>query len=284
MRPFGCPDTILNTLDHLGKFDGKADEGFFVGYSVTSKAFRVFNTRTRIVEESLRITFLKNKTNVVGNGPTWLFDIDTLRKLMNYEPVVAGNQSNGNATIEARNVARQAGKEKSSEDDGSKPSSDDGKKFNDDPREESGSDDQEKEDDVNCTNTVNALSTNEVNVVGVKTSIELPDDPDMPALEEIVYSDDDEDVGAEANINNLDAFMSVSPILTTRAHKDHPIEQIIGDLNSATQTRRMTNQVQEHGLVSRIQQINHKDFQNCLFACFLSQVEPKKVIQALRGF
>ena len=49
MRPFGCPVTILNTLDHLGKFDGKSDEGFLVGYSVNSKAFRVFNCRTRIV-------------------------------------------------------------------------------------------------------------------------------------------------------------------------------------------------------------------------------------------
>ncbi|GKC88677.1 ribonuclease H-like domain-containing protein, partial [Tanacetum coccineum] len=95
-----------------GKFDGKADEGFFVGYSITSKAFRVFNTRTRIVEESLHITFLENKPNVVGNGPNWLFDIDTLTELMNYEPVVEGNQSNGNAGIEARNVAGQAGKEK----------------------------------------------------------------------------------------------------------------------------------------------------------------------------
>ncbi|GKB54206.1 putative ribonuclease H-like domain-containing protein [Tanacetum coccineum] len=41
MRPFGCLVTIINTLDHLGKFDGKADEGFFVGYSTNSKAFRV---------------------------------------------------------------------------------------------------------------------------------------------------------------------------------------------------------------------------------------------------
>ncbi|GJS11413.1 putative ribonuclease H-like domain-containing protein [Tanacetum coccineum] len=68
MRPFGCPVTILNTLDHLGKFDGKADEGFFVGYSVNSKAFRVFNSRTRIVEETLHITFLENKPNVAGSG------------------------------------------------------------------------------------------------------------------------------------------------------------------------------------------------------------------------
>ncbi|GKF91125.1 putative ribonuclease H-like domain-containing protein, partial [Tanacetum coccineum] len=50
-----CPVTILNTIDHLGKFDGKADEGFFVGYSLNSKAFRVFNSRTRIVEENFHI-------------------------------------------------------------------------------------------------------------------------------------------------------------------------------------------------------------------------------------
>ncbi|GKD24708.1 retrovirus-related pol polyprotein from transposon TNT 1-94, partial [Tanacetum coccineum] len=53
MRPFGCSVTILNTIDHLGKFDGKVDEGFFVRYLINSKAFRVFNSRTRIVEENL---------------------------------------------------------------------------------------------------------------------------------------------------------------------------------------------------------------------------------------
>ncbi|GJU99217.1 retrovirus-related pol polyprotein from transposon TNT 1-94 [Tanacetum coccineum] len=68
MRPFGCPVTILNTLDPLGKFDGKADEGFLVGYSINSKAFRVFNTRTRKVEENLHINFLENKPNVAGSG------------------------------------------------------------------------------------------------------------------------------------------------------------------------------------------------------------------------
>ncbi|GKG49339.1 hypothetical protein Tco_0515791, partial [Tanacetum coccineum] len=69
----------------------------------------------------------------------------------------------------------------------------------------------------------------------------------MPlALEDIVYSDDDEDVGTEADMNNLDAFMSVSPIPTTRVHKDHLVEQIIRDLNSASQTRRMTKNLEEH--------------------------------------
>ncbi|GJX30687.1 retrovirus-related pol polyprotein from transposon TNT 1-94 [Tanacetum coccineum] len=97
MPPFGCPMTILNTLDPLGKFDGKADEGFLVGYSINSKAFRVFNTRTRKVEENLHITFLENKPNVARSGPDWLFDIDLLTNSMNYKPVTAGNQTNRNA-------------------------------------------------------------------------------------------------------------------------------------------------------------------------------------------
>ncbi|GJZ50179.1 ribonuclease H-like domain-containing protein [Tanacetum coccineum] len=95
MRPFGYPVTILNTIDHLGKFDGKADEGFFVGYSTNSKAFRVFNSRTRIVEENLHVQFSENTPNIAGSGPNWLFDIDALTKSMNYKPVVARNQSNG---------------------------------------------------------------------------------------------------------------------------------------------------------------------------------------------
>nr|GEW40334.1 retrovirus-related Pol polyprotein from transposon TNT 1-94 [Tanacetum cinerariifolium] len=84
MRPFGCLMTIPNTLDPLGKFVGKDDEGFLAGYSGSSKAFRVFNSRTRIVQEILHLNFLENKPNVAGSGPTWLFDIDTLTKSMNY--------------------------------------------------------------------------------------------------------------------------------------------------------------------------------------------------------
>ncbi|GJZ04353.1 putative ribonuclease H-like domain-containing protein [Tanacetum coccineum] len=136
------------------------------------------------------------------------------------------------------------------------------------------------------TNNINAASTNKVNVVGGKTSIELPFDPNMPALEDVSifdFSRDDEDDGAEADMNNLDTTIQVSPIPTTRIHKDHPLDQVIGDLQSATQTRQMSKNLEEHGFVSTIQQrTNHKDLQNCLFACFLSQEEPKKVIYALK--
>ncbi|GKA07094.1 ribonuclease H-like domain-containing protein [Tanacetum coccineum] len=78
MKPFRCLVTILNTMDHLGKFNGKANERFFVGYSVVSKAMTVFNKRTRIVEETLNTRFLKNTPNVTGNGPHWLFDVESL--------------------------------------------------------------------------------------------------------------------------------------------------------------------------------------------------------------
>ncbi|GKD66807.1 putative ribonuclease H-like domain-containing protein [Tanacetum coccineum] len=94
MRPFGCHVTILNALDYLGKFDGKSDEGFFVGYSMNSKAFRVYNIRTKKVEENLHIRFLENKPIIAGDGQTWLFDIDVLTKSMNYVLVVACTNSN----------------------------------------------------------------------------------------------------------------------------------------------------------------------------------------------
>ncbi|GJW66953.1 putative ribonuclease H-like domain-containing protein [Tanacetum coccineum] len=112
---------------------------------------------------------------------------------------------------------------KSSHDEGSKPSSDDGKKVDEDPRKDSECKDQEKEDNVNNTNNVNAAGINEVNVV------------------------DYEDDGAAANMNNLDTTIQVSPNPTTRIHKDHPLDQVIGDLQSAIQTRKMSKNLEEHG-------------------------------------
>ncbi|GKF32007.1 putative ribonuclease H-like domain-containing protein [Tanacetum coccineum] len=130
---------------------------------------------------------------------------------------------------------------------------------------------QEKDDNINSTNNINTASdgngTNNVNVVNStinaaglevnavdpKTCIELLNDPNMPELEDIVYSDDAEYVGTEADMNNLDTFMPVSPNLTTRIHKDHPIKHIIGDQNSAPQTKRMTKSVNEHAMFSLVQ-------------------------------
>ncbi|GJZ77597.1 putative ribonuclease H-like domain-containing protein, partial [Tanacetum coccineum] len=283
MRPFRCPDTILNTLDHLGKFDIKADEGFFVGYSTNSKAYRVFNNRTRIVEENLHVKFSKETPNIVGNGPNWLFDIDDLTISMNYKPVVAGNQTNGNAGTKENIDAGQDRKKivpnqkyvllplltsdpslskssKDSPDAGFKPLGEEEKidsehQENEDsevPNTEEPRVNQEQDANVNSTNNINTVSPT-VSAVDIENKVVdenivygCIDDPHMPNLEEIVYSDDDEEVGVEADMNNLATNVHVSPILTTRVHKDHPLEQIIRDIHSTPQTKRMTKNVTEH--------------------------------------
>ncbi|GKE69111.1 putative ribonuclease H-like domain-containing protein, partial [Tanacetum coccineum] len=188
MRPFRCLVTILNTIDHLGKFDGNADEGFLVGYSINSKAFRVFTSRTRIVKENLHVQFSEGIPNIAGSkarmeivpGKDYI-----LLPFWTVDPPFSQNS-------------------KSSPDAGFKPSEDDEKKADEDLRKDSESIDQNKDDNVTSTNNVNAASKNEVNAVGGKISIELPDDPNMPTLEDIIYLDDDEDVGAKPNGLTLD--------------------------------------------------------------------------------
>ncbi|GJV49200.1 ribonuclease H-like domain-containing protein [Tanacetum coccineum] len=306
MRPFGCPVTILNTLDHLGKFDGKADEGFLVGYSINSKAFRVYNSRTKKVEENLHVNFLENKPR---------------------------NRNNGNAGLETTFDARQDGNEKvpdqeyvllplmhtssyvplSSKEDESSPTNDAGKK--------NAVENPAKESEMNNSGeAIHADSTNRLNTVSsplntVSSSFFTEDharpkeqksdyerwleqdkeinvdhiDPLIPDLEDTLNPQvagifgnayDDEDVGAEADMNNLETTIDVSPIPTTRIDKDHPKNQILGEIDSAVQTRRMHKQ-NEAGLITFINKqriTNHKDYQNCLFACFLSQIEPKKTL------
>nr|GEW48439.1 copia protein [Tanacetum cinerariifolium] len=213
LRPFGCPVTILNTIDHL------------------------------------------------GSGPNWLFDIDALTKIMNYQAVVA--QSNDFSGTKASNGA---GKEKQPKRDyillplwtADSPFSTTLKR---------------EEDSTNSTNRVNtvtlninAASSSGVNAVGTNISIDITIDTNMPSLEDIgifKVSRDDEDVfGAEANFHNLDFTFQVSHIPTIRIHKDHPLEQVIGYLHSAPQTRKMTKNLKEHGLVGNVFPItDHKDLQ-----------------------
>nr|GEV05120.1 hypothetical protein [Tanacetum cinerariifolium] len=282
MRPFSCHVTILNTLDSLGKFEGKVDEEFLVGYSVNSKAFRVFNSRTYIVQETLHASFLENKPNVVGSGPTWLFDIDSLTRTMNYQPVTAGNQSN--PSVDA------AFDRKEPDFDVKKPESE----VIISPSSST------YINEVNATGTLvltvwqnSPNITNTFSVVGLSNAAastthgkssfinasQLPDDPDMPELKDITYYDDEDHVGAEADFNNLETSITVSLIPTTRVHKDHHVTQIIGDLSSATQIRSLTRIVKDQG---RLSYMFNDDFHTCMFACFLSQEEPKRVHQALK--
>nr|GEY39215.1 putative ribonuclease H-like domain-containing protein [Tanacetum cinerariifolium] len=252
MRPFGCPVKIFNTIDHLGKFDGKADEGFFIGYSTNSKAFRVFNSRNMIVEENLHVKFSENTPNIAGSGPNWLFDIDALTKSMNYKPVVAGYQSNGSAGTKAcDNVGKTrvetlrdkdyillplwtqdllfssnlkdyfGSRFKPSGEEEEKDAEDPGNEDNKVPSIEEPRVNQEKDANANSTNNINTISLTD-NVVGIKDNV---------VKENIVYG--------WANMNNLDIYFQVSLVPTTRIHKDHPLEQVIGDMHLAPQTRRM---------------------------------------------
>ncbi|GJX10766.1 putative ribonuclease H-like domain-containing protein [Tanacetum coccineum] len=294
MKPFGCLVTILNTRDHLGKFDGKADEGFFVGYSIVSKAMRVFNKRTRIVEDALNIRFLERTPNVTGNGPDWLFNVDSLTISMNYMPVVAGNQTNGiagtkdNIVIDPK-VCEEDAEDKPTEMDENGASDKDGKDDQATRSEFESLLQQEKQTvHPNSTNSINTVST-PISAAGQSFSNDDPSSPvnaaevsnafeehlfkrfypfknafTLPPISNVTPMDDtgifgnaydDEDVGAEADLNNLETTMNVSPIPTTRIDKDHPKDQSIGDFNSAIQTRRMTKISDEHAMVFR----NKKD-------------------------
>nr|GFB30492.1 putative ribonuclease H-like domain-containing protein [Tanacetum cinerariifolium] len=187
------------------------------------------------VQNRLLIVKPHNKTPYElfhGSRPDWLFDIDALTRTMNYEPIVAGTQSNDYVDP------------KSSHDDGFKPSSDDEKKVNDDLRKENECNNQENEDNVNSTNNVNT-----VNVAGTNDDNELSFDPNMPALEDVGtfnFSNGDEYDDIVAEINNMDTTIQDSPIPSTRIHKDHHLDQVIEDLHSATQTRQMLKNLEEH--------------------------------------
>ncbi|GJV99804.1 putative ribonuclease H-like domain-containing protein [Tanacetum coccineum] len=93
------------------------------------------------------------------------------------------------------------------------------------------------------------------------------------------------DEGAVDDFTNLETIVNVSPIPTSRINSIHPSNQILGDPKSAVQTSSKVNKsTGAHAFVSYIQKQrinNHKDFQHCLFACFLSQIEPKKISEAL---
>ncbi|GJY08481.1 putative ribonuclease H-like domain-containing protein [Tanacetum coccineum] len=230
MRPFGCPVTILNTLDHL------------------------------------------------GNRPNWLFDIDALTISMNYKPVVAGNQTKY-AGYQRKICCESSWRDntcheyillplltsdpslskssKDSPDAGFKPSGEEEKmdykhlenKDSEVPNTKEPIVHQEQDANVNSTNNINTVYPT-VNVADIENNVVdenivygCIDDPSMHNLEEIVYSDDDEEVGAETDMNNLAITVLVSPIPTTRVH---PLEQIIRDIHSVPQTRRMTKNVTKH--------------------------------------
>nr|GEZ93170.1 ribonuclease H-like domain-containing protein [Tanacetum cinerariifolium] len=235
MRSFGCLGTILNTLDSLDKFEGKVDEGFLVGYSVNSKAFRVFNSRIRIVQETLHVNFLENKPNLAEKAGE---EVDQ-------QYVLFPMWSSGSINPQ-NNDEDAAFDEKEHDFDAKKPESEvilspsssaKSRKQDDKTKKEAKGKsliesfigyrdlNTEFEDcSDNSSNEVNAAgsivptigqdslnSTNNFSAAGPSNAAD------------ITYSDDEDVVGAKADFNNLESSIPVSPIPTTRIHKDHPV-------------------------------------------------------------
>nr|GEY18463.1 ribonuclease H-like domain-containing protein [Tanacetum cinerariifolium] len=232
----------FKTMNKLvkGKFDEKDDEGFLVGYSVSSKAFRVFNSRTRIVQKTLHINFLENKPNVAGSGPTWLFDIDTLTKRGKCSTICAfplwssgsknPHNTNNDVAFEVKKPEFE-GKNHESEVHVSPSSSAKTKKHDDKTKREA-----KGKSPVELSTGYRNLSAefedfsdnsiNEVNAVDTPSTLEEslyvdpshhPNDSNMPALEDITYSNDEEDVSAEADFTNLKTTITVNDVMRLQA-------------------------------------------------------------------
>ncbi|GKE99741.1 putative ribonuclease H-like domain-containing protein [Tanacetum coccineum] len=149
--------------------------------------------------------------------------------------------------------------------------------------------------DNNTTSTTSVNTSSRAVNTGTfnATQDAAPDDSDMLELE-IFHRPQDgifdkasyDAKGVVLDFNNLPTEVAVSPTPTLRIHNIHPQSQILGDPKSAVQTR---SKVKIHSgayaLMSYIQEQqrnNHKDQQHYLFACFLSQEEPKKITDALQ--
>ncbi|GJS81178.1 putative ribonuclease H-like domain-containing protein [Tanacetum coccineum] len=241
MKPFGCHVTILNTLDHLDKFDGKSDDGFFVGYSLNSKAFRVYNIRTRKVEENLHVRFLEDKPIIAGDRPEWLFDIDVLTKSINYVPVVARTNSNDFVdTKESIGAGHSSEETRSSQDyilmpiwkDGSpfdssskdtsndepQPSNDDGKKD-----DEGGIDDQERTENIST------------------------------APLESTYADFFGDE-SELDLSNIATIYPIPITPITRIHKDHSLDHVLGDVQFGEEPKKVIQAIKDPSWIEAMQE------------------------------
>nr|GFA41286.1 retrovirus-related Pol polyprotein from transposon TNT 1-94 [Tanacetum cinerariifolium] len=225
MRPFGCPLTILNTLDPLGKFQGKVDDGFLVGYSVCREEGTHTYVLFPVLSDGSINSHNYNKDALVDGKE---HDNDIQKSVSpDIHSSSSGDQTSGNRVNAASSLISAAGQ--------------------------------------NCIN-----STNDFSAAGPFNTVADPtaaNTSDMLNLEDLTHSNDTDDVGAEADINNIESIISVSPIPTTRIHKDHPTSQIVGDLSSTNQTRSMTKGVRDQGGIS---QMFNEDFHTCMFACFLS--------------
>ncbi|GJW12342.1 putative ribonuclease H-like domain-containing protein [Tanacetum coccineum] len=269
---FGQKQSILLAIPStgpLGKFDGKSDEGFLVGYSVNSKAFRVYNLVTKRVEVNLHVNFLEEKPNVQGLGHRWMFDLDYLTDSMNYIPVSLQNQANPAGSKEVIDIDEQtdeaaelmvvsstslkgatrkaAVSEKIAT---KKPSSTPISKSADDIMTFRKELDALALKHLGPVHTTAPTSTNPVNTGSgnLNTGFEQVTPGNMEAIspsanheEEASYDDD----GIITDFNNLPDEVDVTTNPTLRIHNAHPQSQILGDPNTPVQTRSSLKKITE---------------------------------------
>ncbi|GJX67551.1 putative ribonuclease H-like domain-containing protein [Tanacetum coccineum] len=228
IRPFGCHVTILNTLDHLGKFDGKFDDGFFVGYSLNSKAFRVYNIRIRKVEENLHVRFLEDKPIIVGTK----------------ESIGASHSSKETGSCQEcilmppwKDGLLFDSSSKNASNDELQPSNDTGKK-NDDSEIDNQEKPEESAQDVNTVRpSINTANTNDnTSSLNINTSIPTVNTTPLEDTDADFFGDE-----TEVDMSNISTTYLVSSTPNTRIHKDHSLTQVIGDIQFSVQTRRMIN-------------------------------------------
>nr|GEZ21429.1 putative ribonuclease H-like domain-containing protein [Tanacetum cinerariifolium] len=284
-----------------------ADEGYIVGYSASNKAYRVYNVPNKRVEESMNLWFLEEKSNVQGLGHEWYFDLDYLTDSLCYKHV-SSNQPAGTQGA-TTNFADTSGDKV---DDSPFQSVDEifQKELASATPVPPGyipvpsckvpvptgsllvltssipgpaAATMVPSDDV----PVHTSSSNDSMFNGEHTTRFLcPSDLGNHDPSPRIFSSSSYDDELDTALNNVASSMEVSLMATKRINTIHPQSLIIGDPTSAVQTRSKVKQntTGDSAFISYIfdqQRDNHTDFQHCLFACFLSQVKPRSVVQAL---
>nr|GEX81798.1 putative ribonuclease H-like domain-containing protein [Tanacetum cinerariifolium] len=220
------PTTFWAAVNTACYVQNRSDDGFFVEYSLNIKAFRVYNIRTRKVEENLHIRFLENKPIIAGTketiGAGYASKVTGTSKDYILMPLWKDGSLFGSSSKNANN-------------DEPQPSSDAGK----------------KDDDV----TTALLEATHADLFGDETKVDM---------------------------SNISTTYLVLSTPNTRIHKDHSLDHVISDVMSGVQTMRMTKTTSKQGFISGVYEgKTHKDLHTCLFACFLSQEEPKKAVLSL---
>nr|GEZ07472.1 putative ribonuclease H-like domain-containing protein [Tanacetum cinerariifolium] len=280
LKPFGCHVMILNTLDNLGKFDAKGDRGYFIGYSMSSKAFRVFNKRTKKVEENLHY---KGCCKSRCEERCVFFKIHCSSKLVSYAHLESSTsnaqdacnadapKSSGNPNPTATSINPPANQIETLTVESAVPtvSSPVLTACLDDSPEPSSttrliSKRVISQDETPSLDNISTLSNRFKDTLGVTTNT-------------------GDTNGVEANLDNMEYNISASPTPTFRIHKDHLKSQIIGPMDTPIQTRNKSKEMEEQNFIATIHQKTTPDLlQFCLFSCFLSQEEPKKISDALK--